>query len=242
MYTNDPRCGSDDACRGNITLRESGNALDCASGFGGVLCSNCIEGFHRKQSEAKILCERCDPNMNRTFQMGIFAAIAVGIVVLFVFLALCIRGRAASQDKDMENIDQLRDAQDEMKILLSMVQVLQLCSGTLRITIPSPWTDLTRWFGLIVLNLNIFELEIVPMACLFQFDFRHQFAATCAVPVVLLLAINLAGRGIARGSSTPEELQDAFRPLGCRELDKGVCSSDALAFFVENTSKLGTRT
>ena len=85
---------------------------------------------------------------------------------------------------------------------------LQLVGGSFQITIPPPFAEMARSFGF--LTFNFLDLEIVPLACLLQLDFRHKFAVYCAIPVVLLLVIKMVGYSVARGGATKENLEAAF--------------------------------
>ena len=201
------RCGPDSACKGNITLRDSGSALDCAPGFGGVLCSSCIKGFRRKKDKQTFRCEQCAPNMHRGQQLVFWAVMLAGSIGLFVLLASCLSGHQAHEDA--ARIKKLKGLQAQMKILLSTAQVLRLCSSSFQITIPSPFAELAHSFGL--LTFDVLDLEIVPLGCLFDFDFRHKFAASCAMPLVLVLVIKLVGLGIARRGSATKALEEASR-------------------------------
>ena len=201
------RCGPDSACIGNITLRDSGSTLDCAPGFGGVLCSSCIKGFRRKKDKKTFRCEQCAPNMHRGQQLVFWAVMLAGSIGLFVLLASCLSGHQAHEDA--ARLKKLKGLQAQLKILLSTAQVLQLCSSSFQITIPSPFAELARSFGL--LTFDVLDLEIVPLGCLFDFDFRHKFAASCAIPLVLVLVIKLVGLGIARRGSAAKALEEAFR-------------------------------
>ena len=67
---------------------------------------------------------------------------------------------------------------------------------------------MARSFGF--LTFNFLDLEIVPLACLLQLDFRHKFAMYCAIPVVLLLVIKVVGHSIAKGGAAKENLEAAF--------------------------------
>ena len=67
---------------------------------------------------------------------------------------------------------------------------------------------MARLFGF--LTFNFLDLEIVPLACLLQLDFRHKFAMYCAIPVVLMLVIKMVGYSIARGGAAKENLEAAF--------------------------------
>ena len=173
------------------------------------MCSSCVKGFRRKKDKTTFRCEQCAPNMHRGKQMVIWAAILIGSIVLFVLLASCLGGSGRKANVDVGRIRKLKGLQAQMKILLSTAQVLQLCSGTFQITIPSPFAELSRSFGF--LTFDVFDLEIVPLGCLFGFDFRHKFAASCAMLLLLLLVIKLAGLGISRGSSATHALEEAFR-------------------------------
>ena len=85
---------------------------------------------------------------------------------------------------------------------------LQLVGGSFQITIPPPFAEMARSFGF--LTFNFLDLEIVPLACLLQLDFRHKFAMYCAIPVVLLLVIKVVGHSIAKGGAAKKNLEDAF--------------------------------
>ena len=85
---------------------------------------------------------------------------------------------------------------------------LQLVGGSFQITIPPPFAEMARSFGF--LTFNFLDLEIVPLACLLQLDFRHKFAMYCAIPVVLMLVIKMVGRIVARGGAAKENLEAAF--------------------------------
>ena len=67
---------------------------------------------------------------------------------------------------------------------------------------------MARSFGF--LSFNFLDLEIVPLACLLQLDFRHKFAMYCAIPVVLMLVIKMVGYSVAKGGSAKENLEAAF--------------------------------
>ena len=85
---------------------------------------------------------------------------------------------------------------------------LQLVGGSLQITIPPPFAEMARLFGF--LTFNFLDLEIVPLACLLQLDFRHKFAMYCAIPVVLMLVIKMVGHSVAKGGAAKETLEAAF--------------------------------
>ena len=85
---------------------------------------------------------------------------------------------------------------------------LQLVGSSFQITIPPPFAEMARSFGF--LTFNFLDLEIVPLACLLQLDFRHKFAMYCAIPVVLMLVIKMVGYSVARGSAAKEKLEAAF--------------------------------
>ena len=67
---------------------------------------------------------------------------------------------------------------------------------------------MARLFGF--LTFNFLDLEIVPLACLLQLDFRHKFAMYCAILIVLMLVIKIVGYSVARGGATKENLEAAF--------------------------------
>ena len=168
----------------------------------------------------------------------------MAIVLLLVILAHFLGGSGRQAQEDANRMKKIKSVQGDLKIMLSMGQVLQpgvcamlssgvwwnhvgntmfisclfyvyvyfprlqLVGSSLQITIPPPFAEMARSFGF--LTFNFLDLEIVPLACLLQLDFRHKFAMYCAIPVVLMLVIKMVGYSVARGGAAKENLEAAF--------------------------------
>ena len=112
---------------------------------------------------------------------------------------------------------------------------LQLVGGSFQITIPPPFAEMARSFGF--LTFNFLDLEIVPLACLLQLDFRHKFAMYCAIPVVLLLVIKVVGHSIAKGGAAKKNLEDAFIKADADE--DGTLDTDEVSVLVHTLHLVG---
>ena len=74
----------------------------------------------------------------------------------------------------------MRKLQANAKIVLGLVQVLQLCQGTFRIEVPAPFSELSKVFRFVTLDV----VSLVNLHCLVSYTWISLFVARCTMPWV----------------------------------------------------------
>ena len=100
----------------------------------------------------------------------------------------------------------MRKLQANAKIVLGLVQVLQLCQGTFRIEVPAPFSELSKVFRFVTLDF----VSLVNLHCLVSYNWISLFVARCTMPWVFVGAIRLIGRKHVTSSEKSAWLLAAF--------------------------------
>ena len=90
----------------------------------------------------------------------------------------CMARREAKEQ--VSNLKKMRNLQANAKIVLGLVQVLQLCQGTFRIEVPAPFSELSKVFRFVTLDF----VSLVNLHCLVSYNWISLFVARCTMPWV----------------------------------------------------------
>ena len=77
-------------------------------------------------------------------------------------------------------MNKMSKLQANAKIVLGLVQVLQLCQGTFRIEVPAPFSELSKVFRFVTLDF----VSLVNLHCLVSYNWISLFVARCTMPWV----------------------------------------------------------
>ena len=179
-------CANKDACPGNVTLGQLAQDEDagCATGYSGVLCSSCAEGFWMKDGST---CQECSDTGGGSLPL-VFSAVALLGFVAVLGVSFLMSNRSVDDVKRIEGLEErFQDLQADAKTLLGLAQVLSLCGVTLQISYPSPFSEVADLFSFLSLDV----LAVLNVQCAMPYTFHGRFVARCCLPLVLLCLVRV---------------------------------------------------